>query len=77
MRLLYKSKLGEVKTKQEWLLWGEDFYNKICHYETRVKRPKNIWERIVKVLKLEEVGYLDEGYSQYPELNENNEREWV
>ena len=48
MNELYKSKLGDLKSKKEWLEWAYEFYREIG---TSV--PSNVFERVVKVLKLE------------------------
>lgn len=50
MERLFKSKLGELRTEKEWRDWAMNLYAEIG---TTV--PSNFWERVQKVLKLEEV----------------------
>ncbi len=44
---LYESKLGEIKTKKEWIDWSKDFYSKLD-----IKEPLNYFQRMEKVLGL-------------------------
>jgi len=49
----YRSKLGEVKTKQEWLTWADEFYASLgVDKQVNIKKPVDYWERVQKVLKL-------------------------
>lgn len=53
MHELYESRLGEIKTKEEWLMWADTFYERInTNLEVPFKQPKNIWQRMQKVLRL-------------------------
>ena len=67
MTTYYKSKLGETLAKEDWMVWGKSFY---AHVESEV--PANMWERIVKVLKLKKVTLIiDE--TDYVDLEDNFE----
>lgn len=52
MYTLYKSKTGEIRSLKEWQEWTEQFYN---WDESVLPIPKDKWERVVRVLGLEEV----------------------
>lgn len=63
MNTYYKSKLGEVLTKEDWLEWGAKFYRYV-----EIEAPSNVWERLVKVLKLKKVSLiLEESEASYVE----------
>lgn len=53
---MWQSKLGEVKSKSDWLNWGKSFYNSIGVGDLRkFKRPTGeiLWGKLVKVLGLQ------------------------
>jgi hypothetical protein len=58
MAKLLRSKIGEVMSEQEWRAWVDNFWDwaeKEHHPLVVFKRPKDYFERIVKILGLEEV----------------------
>ncbi len=57
----YRSKLGEVKSYAEWEKWTDDFFATLPKFNTKqmmhanCPKPDDWFERITKILKLEEV----------------------
>lgn len=55
---LYKSKIGEVQTKDYWVSWFKGSFSyavKGMPERAGFKAPSNEWERVVKILKLERI----------------------
>ncbi len=52
MDTLYKSKKGDIKTKEGWIEHAKEFYVKIKHKDISETLPERIWERFEKVLEI-------------------------
>lgn len=73
MNTLYESRMGEQKTKEEWVAYMSSLVGSIILESDKslgFKIPDNegLWKKAQKIFKLEEVGvhYLD-----YPEADVN------
>ena len=66
MTTFYRNKAYIVRTREEWLMSGEEFYQ-----DLGMKTPANLWEKLQKVLKLEPVEVIDCGDFLHLEANPN------
>ncbi len=58
MNDLYRSRIGEVRTKQYWIDWFQQSLKVVAAglpARSGYKAPTNYWERVEKILKLEKV----------------------
>jgi len=54
---LYQSKIGEIKSKDQWLAWLDQFYERLGLNDEAIKisRPDDGWDRAVRVLQLNKI----------------------
>jgi hypothetical protein len=48
----YISRIGEIKTKEEWLDWFDKAILETGYDQVFKSRPTNPWNRIIKLLEL-------------------------
>lgn len=84
MEIMYRSKKGEIRTKESWCWWmyqaiehsfGRDSKGYKSNFKFQEYKQDVLWEKCLKLLDLEEVVVTDASLYSYPEANINLQRD--